>query len=196
VARDLHDGVGQTIIAAKLNFSAFQKDRRKYRERFDMGLQFIDKASQELREVYTGLYPSILSDLGLEAAVRWYAKNYLEASGIETSQNLEVGKLPHDLEVNLYRMVQEIFSNILRHSGAGRVGIELSRPGAGRAVVLAVEDDGSGFDAERLGEVNNGFGLSNLRQRAEALGGEVGISSRPGRGTRIAVWIPLGGGNE
>lgn len=196
VARDLHDGVGQTIIAAKLNFSAFQKDRRKYRERFDMGLQFIDKASQELREVYTGLYPSILSDLGLEAAVRWYAKNYLEASGIVTSQNLEVGKLPHDLEVNLYRMVQEIFSNIIRHSGAGRVGIELSRPGTGRAIVLAVEDDGSGFDAERLDEVNKGFGLSNLRQRAEALGGEVGISSRPGRGTRIAVWIPLGGGNE
>ncbi|MGV7930392.1 MAG: PAS domain S-box protein [Spirochaetota bacterium] len=196
VARDLHDGVGQTIIAAKLNFSAFQKDRRKYRDRFEMGLQFIDKASQELREVYTGLYPSILSDLGLEAAVRWYAKNFLEANGIATSQNLDVGKLPHDLEVNLYRMMQEIFSNIIRHSGAGRVNIELSRPATGRAVVLAVEDDGSGFDPARLDELKKGFGLSNLRQRAEALGGEVGISSRPGRGTRIAIWIPLRGGHE
>ena len=196
VARDLHDGVGQTIIAAKLNFAAFKKDRRKYRDRFDTGLRFIDKGSQELREVYTGLYPSILSDLGLEATVRWYAKNYLEANGIETALNLNVGKLPHDLEVNLYRMVQEIFSNIIRHSGAGRVAIELSRPVTGRAVVLAVEDDGFGFDADGLDETKKGFGLSNLRQRAETLGGEVGISSRPGRGTRIAVWIPLGGNHE
>ncbi|HPI16076.1 MAG TPA: ATP-binding protein, partial [Spirochaetota bacterium] len=60
----------------------------------------------------------------------------------------------------------------------------------------AVEDDGSGFDADGLDETKKGFGLSNLRQRAETLGGEVGISSRPGRGTRIAVWIPLGGNHE
>ena len=88
------------------------------------------------------------------------------------------------------------FSHIIRHSGAGRVHIELSRPATGRAVVLAVEDDGSGFDPARLDELKKGFGLSNLRQRAEALGGEVGISSRPGRGTRIAIWIPLRGGHE
>ncbi len=67
----MHDGVGQTTIAAKLNFQRLQKDPPKYRYRFEMGLQFIDKASQELREVYTWLNPSILSDLGLEAAVRW-----------------------------------------------------------------------------------------------------------------------------
>ncbi|HSV97023.1 MAG TPA: PAS domain S-box protein [Spirochaetota bacterium] len=191
VARDLHDGVGQTIIAAKLNFCAFQKDRRKYGDRFEMGLQFIDKASQELGEVYMGLYPSILSDLGLEAAIRWYAKNYLEASGITTSLNLSAGKLSHDIEVNLYRMTQEIVSNIIRHSGAGSVNIELSRPGTGGAVVLAVEDDGVGFDPARVDELKKGFGLSNLRQRAEALGGEAGFCSGPGRSTRIAIWIPL-----
>lgn len=193
VARDLHDGIGQTILAAKLNFSSYRKNPRKFRDRFERGMQFIDKASEELREVYTNLYPSILRDLGLEVAVRWYAKNLLETHGVNVS--LELGltpKLPHDLEVNIFRIVQEVFTNILRHSGADHAKIELKSLPAGDAIVLHIEDNGSGFDPDSPPGTTSGSGIANIRYRAEAMKGILKVQSG-GEGTEISVTIPVDG---
>jgi PAS domain S-box-containing protein len=88
IARDLHDGIAQTLHAAKLNFVAFMKDRERFADRFKVGIECLDKASQELREVCDDLYPTILRDYGLASAISWYAKNYLELQGIEVRLGL------------------------------------------------------------------------------------------------------------
>jgi PAS domain S-box-containing protein len=191
VARDLHDGIGQTILAAKLNFGTYRKNPRKFRDRFERGMQFIDKASEELREVYTNLYPSILRDLGLEVAVRWYAKNLLETHGVEVSLVLGLAlKLPHDMEVNIFRIVQEVFSNILRHSGANHATIELRSLPEGDAIVLHIKDNGSGFDPGSPPGTTPGSGIANIRYRAEAMQGILKVRSGSD-GTEISVTIPV-----
>ncbi len=188
VSKDLHDGVGQTILAAKLNIDTFKKDPVRYADRLDMGLRFISKASQELREICMDLYPSILNDLGLEATIRWYAKNALGAYDIATRLSLTTHrKISHDLEVNIYRIIQEIFSNILKHSGADSVSVSLSQDG--ERTVLVVEDDGIGFSLEKECNTPGGHGLWNVRQRTRSIGGECVIDSRPGAGTVITIIV-------
>jgi PAS domain S-box-containing protein len=188
VAQDLHDGIAQTILAAKLNFIAYQKDPEKYKDRYKIGLQFIDKASQELREICDDLYPSILEDHGLENTIRWYSKNYLELSNISTDIVIELNeKLSHDLEVNLYRIIKEVFSNIVKHSHADKVMLEMiQREGA---ITLIVEDNGIGFSTEETGAKGKGFGLSNIHQRVRDLGGLINIESSSGKGTKITIEI-------
>jgi PAS domain S-box-containing protein len=188
VAQDLHDGIAQTILAAKLNFIAYQKDPEKYNDRYKIGLQFIDKASQELREICDDLYPSILEDHGLKNTIRWYSKNYLELSNISTDTVIELNeKLSHDLEVNLYRIIKEVFSNIVKHSHADKVTLEMLQRGG--AITLVVEDNGVGFSLGESGIKSKGFGLSNIQQRVKDLGGFINIESVLGKGTRIAIKI-------
>ncbi|HOS41932.1 MAG TPA: PAS domain S-box protein [Spirochaetota bacterium] len=187
VSRDLHDSVGQTILAAKLNVEMFQSDPSRYGDRLSMGVQFIDKASQELREIYMNLYPSILSDLGLSATIKWYANHMLEANGIRAHLRIGIRKaIAHEIEVGLYRIVQEIFSNILRHSGATEVRIELVRRKG--SLALGVEDNGLGLNAGS-GAPGTGHGIANMRHRAQAMGGAFSIATIPRGGTRITVTI-------
>jgi hypothetical protein len=91
IAKDLHDGVGQTILAAKFAFSSFMKSAMKDHDVFDRGMLLIDMSSQELREVYSGLYPSMLRELGLGSTVKWCIRNYLESAGISVDYYVNIG---------------------------------------------------------------------------------------------------------
>jgi two-component system NarL family sensor kinase len=187
VAKDLHDGVGQTILAAKLNFVAFQKDMVKHKERFAAGLQFIDRASRELREIYNDLYPSILSDMGLESTIRWYAKNSLEMNKVKVSFDISIEeKIPHTLEVDIYRITKELFSNIAKHSGADSVNFMLHS--SSDMINLEVADNGSGFEVSSNNE-RRGFGISNIKQRVNSHGGEFLLRSAPGEGVSVKIAI-------
>ncbi len=195
LSKDLHDGVGQTILAAKLNFVAFQKDMKKHRDRFQVGLQFIDTASQELREIYNDLYPSILSDMGLESTVRWYSKNSLELNRIKTAIDIDLEEqLLHNIEVDIYRIIKEIFANIIKHSSATEVSIRLYEESDD--VILQIEDNGKGFDPEEAGSQRRGFGLSNIKQRVNSHGGMFAVKSSPGSGTSIKISIRNSGIEE
>lgn len=195
VAKDLHDGVGQTILAAKLFLIAYQKEPVKNKNKFNLGLQFIDQASNELREIYNDLYPSILKDHGLGKTIRWYAKNYLELNNIGTEINIDLPeKLSNDIEENLYRIIKELFSNIIKHSGAGSVLIELSENS--RVIRLRVKDNGQGFDLDEIKKKDAGFGLSNIRQRVNDLGGSFNIYSTPEKGTEVLIEIREGNQHE
>jgi len=188
VAKDLHDGVGQTILAAKLNFVAFQNDMVKHKDRFGVGLQFIDRASQELREIYNDLYPSILSDMGLESAIRWYAKNSLEMNKVKVSFDINIEeKIQHALEVDIYRITKELFSNIAKHSGADYV--EFIFYSVSGLISLEVNDNGIGFDSGNSLNQRSGFGLSNIRQRVNSHGGVYILNSFPGQGTSVKISI-------
>lgn len=189
VAKDLHDGVGQTILAAKLNFMAYQKDTVKHKERFKAGLQFIDSASRELREIYNDLYPSILSDMGLESTIRWYAKNSLEMNKVIVSFDINIqDKIPHPLEVDIYRITKELFSNIAKHSGADSVEFRLHSSSG--IISLEITDNGSGFETSALNE-RRGFGISNIKQRVNSHGGVFSLQSLPGEGVSVKIAIKV-----
>ncbi len=188
LAKDLHDSVGQIILAAKINLKEFIKNPDQPLERFDTGLRFIDQASQELREIYNDLFPSILNDIGLEAAVRQFAKQSLEIHGVECDLDFNIVRKPdQDIEVNLYRITQEIFSNIIKHSGADKVSVELSnREGS---IVMDIKDNGYGFDFKEVFKNNWGLGMASIWQRVESMKGGLDIETSPGNGVRYRISV-------
>ncbi len=190
VASELHDSVGQTILAAKLNLTAFERNREHSGDRFLAALELIDRASQELREIYTRLFPPALRDLGLPAALRSLAKNFLALKEIDAELRVELArKLAPELETTVFRIVQEIFNNIVKHSRASQVQLHLESNS--RHIQLIVSDNGQGFLPEQARARSSGFGLHTLQRRVEDLDGEMRLYSAPGAGTTFEIEIPL-----
>jgi PAS domain S-box-containing protein len=186
ISRDLHDSVGQTIIAAKLNIEMYLNNNELFGDKLNVALTFIDKASQELREIYSNLFPSILSDLGLPATIRWYVKNVFLANSIDATVEIKINeKLESKIKINLYRIIQEIFSNIIKHSGAKKVKVILERKNGN--LILNVHDDGIGIS--EIQKFKGGYGLTNIKYRAESINGEYQIISKPDNGTQIIIKV-------
>lgn len=190
IAAELHDGVGQTILAAKLNLVAAKTDSNDQRaeDRYRTGLELIDRASQELREIYTDLYPSTLKELGIEATIRSFARNFLEVNGCSVTMDLNLKKhVPYSVQVQLFRIVQEIFSNIVRHSGAKAVSIRMKNTSDG--IEFRADDDGVGI-GNSVNTRSSGFGLTNISRRIQDMNGDFSIRKRKGGGTSIKISVP------
>ena len=187
LAAELHDGVGQTILAAKLNFVAYKNSPDKLSDKFDAGLELIDRVSQELREIYTDLYPSLLRDLGLESAIRSFLKSMFKPLNTRIECKIQIPqRLSHDLGVNLYRITQELATNSAKHAKPGKINFTLVKKAS--ALILEFEDDGSGFDPSNI--ISNGFGLENIRRRVDDFGGKLNIKSSA-KGSIFMIEIPV-----
>lgn len=187
LAAELHDGVGQTVLAAKINMVAYSSNPGQNQQRLQLGLELIDRASNELREIYSNLYPSLLRELGLASAIRERLRS-LEATGlaVETSITLN-GRLSPNLELQIYRIVQEVIANALKHASARHFSLSLDD--TNHRVDLIVADDGAGFSLHE--HPSGGFGLQNIRRRVEDCKGHMQLISFPQGGTSLAVRIPL-----
>ena len=205
IARELHDEISQLLTAIQLSLE-HAAERPDELDRLDRAKELLTRTQQEVHRVIFDLRPSLLDDLGLAAAVRWYAEQYLEPEGIEVGLEVEEEmELPDEVEITAFRIFQEITTNILRHAKAEHVSIELElRPGAGAKgasepadeaeargaiLVLAVEDDGVGFEPDE--QSGGGAGLVGMRERADLIGGTIEIDSEPGLGTHVRLEIPL-----
>lgn len=197
LARELHDDSAQTLTAVLMTLKtaedtlpAAPDDARRAlgrsRSQLEMALREIRKAIMDLR-------PSALDDLGLAAAVRWYADEHLRPLGIKVAFEIDGDeqRATGAAATAIFRIAQEAINNVIRHSGARRARIALE---FGPSAVLAViEDDGAGFDPEDLRqpqESGRGLGLLGMRERAELFGGDVEIESGAGHGTSVRVRIP------
>jgi PAS domain S-box-containing protein len=196
IARELHDETAQSLASLLLGLSALQDTRsiKAARDRARALHQITTRALAEVRRLAWGLRPSLLDDLGLTAAVERYTEEFAQTRGLAVdlaTSGLEQGRLPAAVETALFRIMQEALSNVARHAGARRVGVRLWRDGG--TVRLVVEDDGQGFDPTRPAPpaAARGLGIHSMRERAAAHKGLVAIDSAPGRGTRVAVEIPL-----
>jgi len=195
IAAELHDELGQQLTGLKLELSwlaARVKDGRGARiEEVDAMRHQLDATIASVRRIATDLRPRVLDDLGFCDAVSWQASEFARRSGIEVELDLAgSGCVGEDaIATALFRIVQESLTNIARHSGAAHVKVELQLRPTDDAVLLRVRDDGLGFDAaQRMGQ---GIGLVSMRERANALGGELRVTSTPGNGTTIEVTLPL-----
>lgn len=195
IARELHDEAGQALTALILNLEVAEQSKTPLPPQQLARLRGIaEDTLAELRRMIYDLRPSILDDLGLAAAIRWYAKETIEPQGVQVTMSI-VGlqsRLPSYIETAVFRIVQEALTNILKHAGASHATVNVAERD-GR-IEMVVADNGRGFN---LNEVTThregGMGLLGIRERAELLGGTLMIRSTPGDGTRLEVAIPIGG---
>lgn len=198
IARNLHDETSQAlsslIISLEQMENSLPAESAHLRPRLRKAHELADRTLEDLRNIIYDLRPTMLDDLGLVSAIRWYARSTLEESGILVEFDLPdqpVG-LPEHLETELFRIAQEGINNILRHSQASQVLVRLQREE--RYVCLELEDNGRGFDVADTADtalLNKRLGLLGIQERAALLGGEIQVQSTPGAGTRLQVLAPL-----
>lgn len=178
LARDLHDEAGQVLSAVKIEL---ELDGRK-----EAGA-LVGRALAQVRDLSNLLRPSALDDLGLAPALQALAADVGERARIDVALRAgDLGSaLPPDVEVAIYRVVQEALTNVVRHAGATHVRVDVER--RDRDVMVAVEDDGRGLDGTRLPQL----GLLGMRERVTAVGGRLEVGSGAQGGTRVEATMPL-----
>jgi signal transduction histidine kinase len=200
IARSLHDDTAQSISMLIIHLerlrSLLPKDAPEITRYVADAQHVATKLLENLRKIIWDLRPSILDDLGLFSAIRWFARTNLEKEGVNVDFSASSGitRLPPYLETMLFRIAQEAISNILRHANASRVSIHLWK--ANGQVWLEIKDDGHGFDIEKTtgGAVDRKqLGLLGIRERASLVHGGVNIESSQEAGTCLQVHIPLSG---
>ncbi|MGE5357918.1 MAG: ATP-binding protein [Bacteroidales bacterium] len=198
LARELHDETSQALNALVMRLetavAAFpaEASRQRLVEARDLTVRTLD----ELHRLIYDLRPSVLDDLGLLSAVRWYAERHLEPLGVGVHwefSGLE-RRLQPEVETALFRVMQEAITNIAKYAHAESVLIQCVLKDD--SIAFEIEDDGDGFDPASLpsaGDARRGLGLMGMRERVELLGGTITIDAAPGAGVRIAVSVPLKG---
>ena len=194
IARELHDELGQGLTALKMDVGWLRANigspSREVSEKIASMQGLLDATVASARRISADLRPLMLDDLGLTAAAEWMVQNFSSRTGIAC--DLELGRgdldLPDPYATTVFRVLQESLTNAAKHAQATRVDVSLEREGP--EIVLAVSDDGRGF--EPAAPVRpNAFGLVGLRERALLVGGEISIDSAPGRGTRVELRVPV-----
>jgi signal transduction histidine kinase len=196
LSRELHDAVGQALTAIKMEMGVAMRgldvDSRS-KASLEEARSLAESTLQSVRDLSQLLHPSMLDDFGLPEAVSGYLRNFSKRTGIRTqlvTERMEE-RLPTEVEVCVYRIVQEATTNVARHSGASVCTVSLERREA--TLQLTIEDDGRGIDQPRSGEPRRGLGLIGMRERAQALAGSFIITTRPEGGTRVVVKLPVSG---
>jgi signal transduction histidine kinase len=193
LARELHDALGGILTPAKMDLAWLEAklgDHPEYGERMRRLGALIDHGIDLKRRIIENLRPSLLDHLGLASALHWYVEETCRSSGIECrlmiSERLE--RLPADLEIALYRLVQESVANIVKHAKAKVLDLNIERTAEG--LKLGIADDGLGIaDIEQAKRLSHG--LAGMMHRVRSVGGTFDVRSQPGKGTRIEVFVPL-----
>lgn len=195
IARELHDEVGQTLTAIKVELAVAERRFNALGapgELLHDAQGIADTALHTVRDLSHLLHPALLDDLGLVAALDWYVQSFAKRCNLTArlERGSVDGRLPADVELAAYRIVQEALTNVARHANASNCKVTLRRDLD--RLEITIEDDGQGFDPNSMQTApgRRGLGLLGMRERAALLKGTVGIDSAPGGGTRIHVCLP------
>jgi two-component system, chemotaxis family, CheB/CheR fusion protein len=197
IARELHDSTGQKLILLKMNLEALttqlDADPRKV-PRVSESIKLVDEATQEIRTLSQLLHPPLLDEAGLAVAAKWLIDGFSERSGIKVNFHMteNLGRLPQNVEIALFRITQEALNNIHRHSGADKAEVSVSE--AHGQVTLKIADNGSGFrpglhPSELEASPPVGVGIQGMKERLSQLGGTLEITSGK-KGTTITAKVP------
>jgi PAS domain S-box-containing protein len=197
IARELHDSAGQTLTVLGMNLGALLQDIREkapdIAKRAEATEQLVQQLHQEIRTASYLLHPPLLDETGLISALEWYTQGLSTRSGINIDLKIprDFGRVPRDIELVVFRLVQECLTNIHRHSGAKNAIIRVAR--VHEAVSVEVSDDGGGMAAAKLAEVQrggSGVGIGGMRERVRQFQGSLRIESTTS-GTKILGNIPI-----
>lgn len=195
IARELHDTTGQTLAALKMALAKVQRDLEAHR--FNPKLikdvdSLADQAIAEVRTTSHLLHPPLLDEIGFASAAKWFVKEFQKRSGIKVFTRVPRVALPKDVELVLFRVLQEGLTNVLRHSGATTAEVSLGHDDA--RVSLSIRDFGRGIPLDRLDEFHRngtgvGVGLAGMRERVRELSGDLQLKSNHS-GTIVSVILP------
>jgi PAS domain S-box-containing protein len=196
IARELHDDLGSTLAATKwavaTAINGGKDSGSPAAAQLDQALQLLDSAVDTMRRIITDLRPSVLDQLGVWAAIRWYADQIQGRTGLrcEVSMTPETTECALDPERStaVFRIVQEALTNVLRHAHARRVDIRVSR--SSDQLAIEIQDDGQGIRADALGNAES-WGLIGMQERASRFGGEVRVVGAQGEGTTLTLRMPM-----
>lgn len=199
IAREVHDELGSTLTALRMDLdwmgAHLAADAEPLREKRSGMVKLVEAAVAATRKIVTDLRPSILDDLGLAAAVRWQAAEFQKHTGVRIDVEAPDtdGAVERDTALALFRIFQETLTNVARHAKASRVWVDLA-VSAG-SYVLQVRDNGAGMSASDLIKATS-HGVRGMRERAQQFGGDVTVTSEPGRGTTLVASVPVAHGAE
>jgi len=192
IARELHDGLGQELVAMKMLLNGILQEAPGLADRVEEVNTMLDEASQQIRSLSHLLHPPLLDEVGLLSAVRWYLDGLTKRSGIETALEVEPAEFPRlapDMERAIFRIIQEALTNVFRHSGAEKGWVSVIHRES--EVIVKVRDDGKGI-TDQVSELQPdkiGVGIGGMSQRAKEFGGELRVvNANPG--TIVEVVIP------
>jgi signal transduction histidine kinase len=198
ISRELHDCVAQDLSSLKIACQTLLANQpeasHQVKQKIGEMSEILHRTVMAVRDLSYDLRPAGLDELGLVGAISQYCDDFSEKSSLQLSfhsAGVDSSNLDFDTEINLYRLVQEGLTNIVKHADATHGTISLV--GAFPNIILRVEDNGKGFDmekhlAEKIHEKR--MGLWGMKQRVRSLGGEIVIKSRPGKGTKLSIKIP------
>ena len=195
IARELHDQVSQNLTAlsitagsvGKVISDALPQAENHVRE----CMKLIEETAEQIRSLTFDLRPPVLDDFGLVAAIKWHVARMQARSGLKVNVRGEEPKprLPGRAEMALFRIVQEALTNVTKHAATSEASIEVSFDE--NTLTIRIEDKGGGFEQASSEDGGiSGWGLLNMRERADAVGGTLTVESKPGQGTQVAVEVP------
>ena len=196
IARELHDEIGQALTMVKLNLQTIQRasDPTSVSQRAEESIRIIEPTLQQVRNLSLRLRPSLLDDLGLVAALRWYLDRQSRTKGFALQFNADplTKRLPAEIETACFRIVQEAVTNVIKYSEAKKVDVILRQ--VDKFLELIVRDTGIGFNvalAQAKAAEGGSIGLLSMAERASLVGGSFDIRSEPGRGTEVRARLPI-----
>jgi signal transduction histidine kinase len=196
IAGELHDEIGQALTLVKMNLQALQDNQSDSATTGSLSesIGIVEQSLQQVRDLSLDLRPSLLDDLGLIAALRWYGARQARHAGVAfhfTAHLLEE-RLSTTLETTCFRVAQEALTNVVRHARAQHVWVDVQLHDA--TLQLTIRDDGIGFDphtAQTRARYGNSFGLLGMRERVAIAGGTMSMTSTPEQGTTVMACFPL-----
>ena len=198
IARELHDRVGQTLSALNINLIIMRgqilpDSLERVGPRFNDSMQLVGETITLVRDVMSNLRPAVLDDYGLEAALQSHMDEFTARYGIKVTFDRPAQPIPRlgpSIEMTFLRIAQEALINIARHANATQVTLSLWQEGS--SVCMTIQDNGSGIESWQEANRPGSHGLTIMRERAEAFGGNLKVGSAPGQGTKVEMSIPMG----
>ena len=189
LSRELHDSLGQQILAIKMKLEQAYYDDNEYKEILNETIELSSSTAKEIRNISNNLSPAVLSEFGLETAINNLIRELINITGIDVEL---ISEIPDDLESKqetyVFRICQEAINNITKYSNASKVSIHFSVKN--NTLFIDISDNGEGFEIND-NHLTKGNGLSNMKERAHLLNGSFCVNSEPGHGTHICISIPL-----
>ena len=191
IASDLHDDLGPILSAIKFKINSVESKSEEDTELIRKASEHVDETIQRIRQIAFNLMPNTLTRKGLVAATEELISKIMESLPLKISYQLNpIPDISLQKSINLFRMIQEIIQNTVKHAGASELFIKLDAKD--KYIVLTTEDNGIGFDYEKVNDLNRGLGLRNLASRVEIMNGISAVETGPGKGVKYKFEIPIG----
>nr|WP_255484538.1 sensor histidine kinase [Pedobacter sp. AK017] len=194
LAKDLHDGLGGMLSGIKFSLSNMKENMVMTPDNvnaFERSMDMLDSSIKEMRRVAHNMMPEILLKYGLDTALMEFCTE-IDRNGVLRVNYQSVGvheaDIPQTISVTIYRIVQELLNNAIKHAHAKNILVQLHQSNQGKLLAITVEDDGNGFDTDLL-KKSDGMGWLNIKNRVEFLKGRIDLQSAPGKGTSVMIEI-------